>query len=234
MNRFVRPFRRALGSLRTKGLRGFLATAVLPRIYRRWEVILIERDLDVPAPAYRPIPGIRICRVETLTRAECQRHMAGHFKVYRRLLDEGCLAFGAYDGADLVGIGWFALKDFHDRDVHHFTFRCREGEAYQFAGFLAPEYRNSAISALAATTAWAHLRSLGFRRFYCVVARTNVVSLRWHTRPGFSEPGLKLITTRLLGLTWARLQPYSGSELDRYRRRPAVRADGATTGGLTA
>jgi RimJ/RimL family protein N-acetyltransferase len=205
--------------LREKGAAGTLRWLFRSLVYREVVSVFTERDLDLPIKPYRLPEGIVIRAFGAEDLPACRTHFARHVPVYRRLLDEGHRAFAAFDGADVAAIAWFALADYHDRDVYRFLFAVGPEEAFQFAGVVAPPYRNTAIGVQVMRVAWEALRAMGRRRLVTSADVENTPSLRMQLHLGFREQGRRLVTRFLFGVAHSRLEPYDGSMLDHLRRR---------------
>lgn len=214
--------------IREKGPAGFLKWAFGATVHKQTPYILMERDVSLPSRKLRLPKDVRIERIESIDEASCKAHFAKDYPVYDRLLKDGNLAFGGFAGPDLVAACWWSPKDFYDEDVHHFLFETAPDQAYQFAGYVAKPYRNTAVSAEVLQTGWRYMEQQGMKRVYCAVALSNTPSLKLMLRSHFCETGQKLLTCRFLGSVRSHIETYDGELVGHLRRkRPAPAASSA-------
>jgi hypothetical protein len=213
---------RFVQKLREKGLGGLPVWAFRTYIYRRSVAVFLERELDIPPPL-KLRSGVEIERLTEIDERRFVEHFPRHIEVYRRLLDEGCVAYAAVLDDVVIGIGWWADHDFFDAEVYRHTFAVQPHQIYQFAGEVAPKYRHTSAALAAIRESWRLFSDQGRSRVYAISDLENVTSLKFHRHVGFEPSGKALVTYRLFTRAWSVERPLRPSELEVWHNSTARR-----------
>ncbi|WP_185267676.1 GNAT family N-acetyltransferase [Halopseudomonas xiamenensis] len=207
--------------VRHKGLLGSLRVLMERLGFYRWELLLLERPLDLPQHKINrerwPMVSIDQALLPAFT---C--HFPHYKKAITELLTQDIYGYALLDqDGNAIAMVWVSPQDYHDRQLYRCWIRLPEDAIYQFAGEVAPAYRGSGIVLNIQYPIWEHFRLQGKQRVQSLVNTRNIVALRMHTRLGFAEIGKSVHIYCLFGcLHFHRHRRYAGSYLDQLKTRP--------------
>lgn len=101
-----------------------------------------------------------------------------------------------------VACAWIATETFSERELG-LQFQLEPGEAWLFAAFVVPAYRNQGVYRQMLEFVVEGLGAEGMRRLLFGVALGNEPSRRAHARHGSTELG-RIVALRTMGLTFCR------------------------------
>jgi hypothetical protein len=165
---------------------------IKPVLYRRYSLVLLERDLAIPE---RPLKKSRRWTTRQLTNTDlnaCKAHFPHQVGAFVRLFQKGFISFGSIeaDSGNIISIVWYAQNAYED-DFNRCTFDVQNGEVFQFAGEVAIPFRNTHVSAATLMHCWHHWREQGKTKITCAVDSKNwcAITAGWEGK----SPGRKAI-----------------------------------------
>lgn len=210
--------------IRNQGIGGVFQKIVAKWIYRKSNIVLLELDLAKPQRNFRKSKQWH-CREMTLQDLPaCQTHFGNYVQVYKDFFAEGFYAYAGFctETGDVIGIVWYADKDYHDTHYYGCTFPVKKNQVFQYAGEVAAEFRNRHISAETCQVAWSELADRGMKSVYTTVDHTNTPSLRLLFHLGFEEIGETIEMHELLGFKWFRKINYQGLRFEHLKKKRAI------------
>lgn len=189
-------------------------------IFRRYTLVLLERDLALPVRCYKESKRwhIRLLTEDDLPR--CQTHFSHQGAYYKEQLQKGNTCFIALNNqtGDVIGVVWHTPEDYAD-SFNHFTFKVAPHQVFQFAGEVAAPFRNTQVSAEALAIAWQYHRDKGKTHAITAVDSTNTASLRILFHLGMEETGEQIHFYRWLGIRAARKSAYQGERFAHLKKK---------------
>lgn len=222
MNGLIRLFEK----IRRKGLSGSLRVFCERYFYYHWQLVTVERPLDMPVRTYlSPNRWPRVPVSLDLLPA-FEKYFSKQLPAIRELIDKGCRGNVHLDDAGNVMLMiWVNEGDYYDDQLYRCWIRVPENCIYQFAGECAEPFRGSGIAALAQKLTWDDYRARGFKNTRAVVNLRNIPALKIHVRLGFEEVGESIHVYCLFRcLHFHRREFYKQPRLLHLRKKQHVRA----------
>jgi len=215
-----------IDKIRQKGLRACLRILYKRYIYRHWELLTLERRLDLPTPE-RASSNHRtlITHIDHSHLPRFDQHFSHYRIALSRLLDQGLYGTICCDEqGNAIGMMWVSERDYYDDQLYHCWVRLPPDCIYQFAGELAKPYRGSGLALSLQRAVWQQYQQRGFQRTRALVDTRNHTALQMHIRLGFEEIGETVHVYRLFGfLHYNRTAPYHQPRLlHLHRKKPLV------------
>lgn len=207
--------------------------------YRRFTMVLVERDLSLPARKYKESKRWEFREFTAADLPHCKTHFAHQIEAFGNVVGSSCKAIGGFESetGDLISIAWYSPQDYPD-PYFHFTFPVAKDEVFQFAGEVSEPYRNTQISIQLMAIAWQYWHEQGKRMVTSTVKTDNVPSLRMVFRTQWKEAGTLFHFHQWLGLTFVRTEHYEGQRFTEFYKKPkssiAVEIDADTTAVTTS
>ncbi|MDR1888044.1 MAG: hypothetical protein LBQ81_01440 [Zoogloeaceae bacterium] len=198
------------GKIRRKGWRGTLRILCERFIYRRWELVMLERPLDIAPPMRLSAQRWRHTRISPETLPKLEKYFSRYLPAVRELLARGLRGdMFLNDEGDAIGMMWVSFQDYYDNHLYHCWVRLPPGCMYQFAGEIAPPWRGVGLPLLGMCIACEEFPQLGYHAVRSLVDTSNLPALTLHIRLGFREIGEVTHAYRLLRfLHFSRTRPY--------------------------
>ncbi|MDX1692628.1 MAG: hypothetical protein R3208_02615 [Ketobacteraceae bacterium] len=207
--------------LKNEGLRGVAVKVFQKVIYRRQTITLLKRDLHKPVRKFKTSKRWQVREFTENDLQFCRGHFSRYINDYRDLFAEKFKAFAAFEheSQEVIAIAWYAPRDFYDQHYHHYTFRVEPHQVFQFAGEVAPEYRNTQVSVNVMQGAWDYWKEHGKQEVLCTVNTTNVPSLRLVFHLEWEETGQLIHFHRSFGIYWQSEASYQGERFDQFKKK---------------
>lgn len=212
-----------LARVRKKGVRGSLRVLRERYVYYHWELLTLERQLDLPSPGRPRAERWPVVTIDHDVLPRLEKYFSHYLPTIRDLLKRDGVRGNAHldEHGDVVCIVWISEADYYDSHLYRCWVRLPPGCIYQFAGEVAPPYRRFGIAILAVRLLWEEYLAKGFHSVRALVDTRNQVALRAHMGIGFREMGESVHVYCLFGCVhFSRRQSYSTPRLV-HMQRPA-------------
>ncbi len=211
-------------SITVKTLFKLIKNLIKPVLYRRYSLVLLERDLAVPERSLRKSSRWTIRQLTDADLNSCEVHFPHQMKAFAQLFLKGFVSFGSieHDSGNVISIVWYAQNAYQD-EFNRYTFDVQDGEVFQFAGEVATTFRNTQVSAATLIYCWRHWQEQGKTKITCAVDSKNSASLKLLFHMNWQESGKLVRYHRWLGkqITW--LESYADSRFDQFKRKRKTR-----------
>jgi GNAT superfamily N-acetyltransferase len=171
-----------------KGVRAGLANLgkVLWRIfYTRLELVVLAKPLSVSEPPLEPLPGVVIRQVREKEELAVMDDWVGPREAvrFRRVFDDGSVAFIAWQDGQLAGWGWIAYEI--DPEVNRVHMPLSPGDATLYDLFVLPAYRGQGIAQRLVACRLQLLRAQGYKRAVISCAKGEIPALKLAQKTGY-------------------------------------------------
>jgi GNAT superfamily N-acetyltransferase len=177
---------------------------VLQRIfYTRLELVVLARALSLDEPPLEPLPGLIIRQVKKKEELAVMDDWVGPREAarFRRVFDDGCVAFLAWQDEQLAGWGWIAYEI--DPEVNRVHIPLSPNDATLCDLFVLPAYRGRGIAQRLVACRLQLLRAQGYRRAVISCAKGEIPALKLAQKAGYTGIGESCHTRFLF---WDRLK----------------------------
>jgi GNAT superfamily N-acetyltransferase len=189
-----------------KGVQAGLANLgkVLRRIfYTRLELVLLAKSLSIGESPLEPLPGLIIRQVKEKEELAVMDDWVGPKKAarFRRVFDDGSVAFLAWQDGQLAGWGWIAYEI--DPEVNRVHIPLPPGDATLYDLFVLPAYRGQGIAQRLVACRLQLLRAQGYKRAVISCSKGDIPALKLAQKAGYTRIGESCHTRFLF---WDRLE----------------------------
>lgn len=213
--------RELLTRVRRKGLLGSLRVLCERYLYYHWELLTLERDLSLPAPARPRAERWPVVVIDHTQLQRLEKYFSHYLPSIRDLLKREGVHGRAHlnESGDAVCIVWVSEHDYYDSHLYRCWVRLPSACIYQFAGEVAPDYQRFGIPILAMRLLWEEYLAKGFQATRALVNTRNQVALSTHMGMNFREVGESTHVYCLFGcLHFSRRLSYSEPKLAHLQR----------------
>ena len=193
-------------------------------IYKHQSVAFLRRDMSLDMPKYKVSKRWYIREFTQQDLSSCHQYFPQFISDYSDLLTLSIKAFGAFDpeSDNVLGITWYADKDFYDQHYLHQTFYVQNHQVFQFAGVAAEPYRNTQIGVNVMQTALEYWRSNNKTELTTVVDTLNKASMGLLFRVGWEEEGKIQHFYTLFGYQWQKMEFYQAERFAHFKKKKRI------------
>lgn len=218
--------------IKDEGIAGILKKLFRKFVYRKQTIVLVKKDLNLPRRKFKTSKRWEVHQFTEKDLPCCRGHFKQYTRDYQDLFREGYIAFAAFEQEtrEVIAIAWYAPRDFYDQHYHRYTFKVEPHQVFQFAGEVAPDYRNTQVSVNVMHGGWDYWKDQGKQEVMCTVNVVNVPSLRLVFHLEWEESGVLIHFHRLLGKEWQTVEHYEGERFAQFKKkhkRKALQQDAA-------
>ena len=159
---------------------------------------------------------------------EFREHFSDNIAGISKLFDAGIIGSAVFVDDVLVGYMWYATEKMYE-EKYNYTFRLKEEQVYQTAGYLIPMHRGRLMVLDGMKYGQDYFKERDFKTTMCVADTEDQPIMRLHFKLGFEEIGKLLHTRKLLFYRWSRVEHYEGTRYDAFKG--PRRAGGGIDGG---
>ena len=222
------PFVKVKTVFQEEGARGVfwkLVRKVGNLIYKKQTFVFLNRDLSLTVRAYRKLKRWQDRQFKREDIVFCKKHFERFMPHYHDLFDLGLKAFASFETEtnDVIGIAWYADKDFYDQHYLHHNFNVSNHQVLQFACEVSEPYRNTQISGSGLKYIYEYWKEKGKTELITTIDASNSPSLRLMFHLGWEETGEALTFHRLFGYRWQSTEYYQGERFGNYKKRKHIK-----------
>jgi GNAT superfamily N-acetyltransferase len=216
----IERFRAKIHDFSEKGTYATLRKAYRDHVYGVEHILLLSRRLDAPFPFRRV--AMRELEIDMCDTQQKRDDLIATYPdrsaIFRAYFDEGLHVITGRVGRAVVAYVWVATSDFYDASVYRRVFSIADHQIYQFAGFVAPEYRGKPVALLMMRAVDEVFLEKGFKSTLAAVSAENAISVRFHVKCKYLPTGEAFDCHKLLGWRWTRDVEPREEALAPYRR----------------
>ena len=208
-------------TLKEDGLKGIAAIVFKKLIYRRQTIVILRQDLSQKRKKFKSSKRWEIREFTIDDLPFCHQHFKRYTCDYKDLFNEGLTAHAAFEAGTnkMIAVAWYAPRDFYDQHYHRYTFNVAPHQVFQFAGEVAPDYRNTQISVNVMHAAWQHWREQGKQEITTSVDVLNTPSLRICFHLYWEETGQLIHFHRLFFIARQTVEHYEGERFEQHQKK---------------
>jgi len=204
-----------LSELRKQGYLWVFRKFFRDHIYCHQRHVFLERDFSKPHRMYNRRQNWTFRIIQPSDIDEFRANFASRMKAIERQAAAGIIFVAVFYEDVLVGFMCYATRDYYE-ERYNWTVRLKEGEVYQFAGYLLPKYRGTPMVLEGMKYGQQYFKEQGYTKTTCIVD-TDIISLvRLHLKLGFDESGAILHVWKFLNFRWPKLETYRGTRFEGY------------------
>lgn len=217
----MNPVEKLLSTLKEDGIVGVLKRVFRKLVYRHQTIVLVKQDLNHPRRRFKTSKRWQVRQFTESDLQFCRLHFHQYISDYRDLFAENYTAFAAFESEsqEMIAIAWYAPRDFYDQHYHRYTFKVEPHQVFQFAGEVAPDFRNTQVSVNVMNAGWDYWKEQGRQEVMCTVDVTNAPSLRLMFHLEWDESGMLIHFYRLLGIEWQKEEHYQGERFEEFKKK---------------
>jgi len=212
---------RYVGITRENGLIFLVKKVFRDRVYKTQDVVILLRPLNLKTRKFtrRSILTKIVALDEQIDIDGLIPHFKDKIQHFKRLREEGPILIAAYEHKTIIAYFWISPTSYNDKYVYKHFFKVADKQAYQFAGYIAVEYRGTSIVSETQRVGWEYLLARGYEEVIAAVETDNIISIKTHFHFGFREFGKILHVRKLLFYSWSRLETYEGERFSQYKKK---------------
>ncbi|MDR0673530.1 MAG: hypothetical protein LBF93_07705 [Zoogloeaceae bacterium] len=214
-----------IGKIRRKGWRGVLRVLRERFIYQHWELLALERSLDLPLPRRMSAQRWAHARISSENLPKLEKYFSRYLSAMRELLKKGLRGEMFVDeNGNAIGIMWMTDRDYYDNQLYHCKVRLPPGCVYLFAVEIAKPYRGIGLPLLCMRLVCEEFPRNGVHAVRSLVDARNLPALSMNIRLGFVEVGEVTHAYRLFHwFHFARTRAYPSPRFLHLRRKGGKR-----------
>ena len=207
--------------LKNEGISGALKKLFRKLIYRRQTIVVIKKSLLEPHRRFKTSKRWSTRQFTEDDLQYCRSHFHRYINDYKDLFRDKYTAFAAFeqDTNEVIAIAWYSPRDFYDQHYHHFNFSVEPYQVFQFAGEVAPDYRNTQVSVNVMHAGWDYWKNQGKEEVLCTIDVTNIPSLKLCFHLEWEELGKLIHFHRLFRVEWQTRERYQGERFAAYKKK---------------
>lgn len=207
--------------LKEEGISGVLKKLFRKLIYRKQTIVLLSKSLLEPHRKFKTSKRWSTRQFTEEDLQYCRAHFHRYLNDYKDLFKDNYKAFAAFEteSNEVIAIAWYSPRDFYDQHYHRYNFSVESHQVFQFAGEVAPDFRNTQVSVNVMHAGWDYWKTEGKEQVICTVDVTNEPSLKLCFHLDWEEHGKLIHFHRLFGIEWQSAEPYEGERFEAYKKK---------------
>jgi hypothetical protein len=146
--------------------------------------IIMSYDFATPAFCARRLKSIRT-RIAGIADLPALNRFMDKGERYANRFGKGDIAIVAELHDEIVGMVWIEIGNGHYEEEYEYRFPYPERSAWQYDGYISPDYRVMGVWASIADEVVRHLGQRSLPTVYCIVQGLNRLSINSHLRYGY-------------------------------------------------